>query len=150
MDTIRNTDSVMPSGCEVESATFHVPVEGGLTVESAGRGGLRGKLDDLKWRGAQSLHSLQDRGSELKSRGVEKIDSLRRQVSERGSLMKSSMRDGMNGQVTRMNTSMRTSPMLWAGVAAGAGFTLGMIGRYAQWRHKQYSRMPELVIIDAC
>lgn len=64
---------------------------------------------------------------ELKSRGLEKL---------------------RNAQCT-VETSMRTSPMKWAGVAAGTGLALGLAGRIARARSKRQRALPELVIIDA-
>ena len=129
MDTTRELQ--MPSGCEVESATLH-PVET-LPVLS----GMRGKLDGLK------------------SRGLSKVHDIQRVVNDRGTAMKGSlvrsrtaMRDGAKSQVSRMQDSMRTTPMLWAGVAAGAGFGLGLLGRIASWRSRQKQMQPSLVIIE--
>lgn len=137
MDTTR--DLQMPSGFEVESAAFHPNTrfdETSLTLPE--RSGVRGKLDTLK------------------SRGMSKVDDLRRVMNDRatavkGSLVrtKSTVREGALAQVDKAQASMRTNPMLWAGVAAGAGFGLGLIGRIAQWRHKQHGRMPDLVIIES-
>lgn len=49
-----------------------------------------------------------------------------------------------------MNATMiRTNPMKWAGIAAAAGFSLGLIGRLLQMRKERRLRaMPDLVIID--
>lgn len=136
MDTTR--DLQMPSGSEVESAAFHPRVrfeETSLTLPE--RSGMRGKLDMAK------------------ARGRAKVNELRRVMDDRatavkGSLVrtKSTMREGALAQVDKAQTSMRTNPMLWAGIATGAGFGLGLIGRIAQWRHKQHTRMPDLVIIE--
>ncbi len=124
MDTTR--DLQVPSGWEVESAALHPPVhETRVTVPE--RSGMRGRLDTLKSRGVAKVHDLQS------------------------SLMtaKSSMRDGAKSQVAKMQGSMRTNPMKWAGIAAGAGFGLGMIGRIAQVRAKRRNHMPTLVIVEA-
>src|SRR5689334_10852452 len=72
------------------------------------RSGFRGRLDTLK------------------SRGLSKVQD-----------MQTSLRDGTKTRVTRVNDSMKTNPMLWAGIAAASGFGIGMIGRIAQWRSKQ-------------
>ena len=40
------------------------PMSGGNVVHTLDRSGLRGRLDDLKWRGKARLHSLQGQVSE--------------------------------------------------------------------------------------
>ena len=137
MDTTR--DLQMPSGSEVESATFHPHVhvvETSVTLPE--RSGMRGKLDTMKSRGLSKVHDIQ---RVMNDRGTAARESLVR--------TQTSMRDGAKSQVTRVEGSMRTNPMLWAGVAAGAGYGLGLVGRIAQWRSKQRNRMPDLVIIEA-
>jgi hypothetical protein len=113
------TTNPMGSGNEVESAAFHVPVSVSHQLPPA-RTGFRGKLD------------------ELKSRGLSKVQGAR-----------VSMRDGANGQMTKVRSSMKTKPMLWAGIAAGTGFALGLAGRIADSRRKSRRMYPDLVIIDA-
>lgn len=142
MDTTR--DLQLPSGCEVGAATLHPHVhdhvhEVGTSVTLPERSGMRGKLDSLK------------------SRGLSKVTDIQRVVRDRGTTMKESlvtvqgsMRDGARTQVTKMQDSMQANPMKWAGIAAGAGFGLGLIGRVAHWRSKQRERMmPDLVIIES-
>ena len=145
MDTTRNIDLGMPSGFEVESAAFVVVPEEGLTVASPAHGGMRGKLDHWKSLGADKVHTLQ-------RTWAGRTDSWKRTVSERGLAMKSLVRDGATDSMMKINSSMRTSPMKWAGIAAGTGFTLGMIGRLLQKRshHRHHHHPTQLVIIDAC
>ncbi|MGZ8730188.1 MAG: hypothetical protein ACXW5U_15310 [Thermoanaerobaculia bacterium] len=52
-------------------------------------------------------------------------------------------------RMTKVQDSMRTSPMKWAAIAAGTGFALGLIGRIADARRKHYRASPDLVIIEA-
>ena len=128
------TTNAMGSGCEVESATFHVPVGLGSTGESgvnSGQSGFRGKLDALK------------------SRGLEKVHDVQRVLGERSTAITSNVKSNVSGQVDRVQTSMRTSPMLWAGIAAGSGFAIGLLGRFIHWRNDHRRAMPELVIIEA-
>jgi hypothetical protein len=104
----------------------------GSEVESAAwhespHGGIRGRLDALKSRSLSKVHDVQT--------------SL---VTARGSV-----RDGAKSQVAKVQDSMRTSPMKWAGIAAGTGFALGLVGRIAQARNKRKHAMPTLVIVEA-
>jgi ElaB/YqjD/DUF883 family membrane-anchored ribosome-binding protein len=122
MDTTRE---VMASGNEVESAAFHEPVN--PTVYTLERGGVRGRIDALRC-------SLSQRGSAVK----QSIASA-----------KMSMRDNAKNRVSRVQSSMHDSPMKWAGIAAGSGFAIGMIGRLLQARRNRLSRMPQLVIIES-
>lgn len=122
MDT---TNRGLASGNEVESAAFHQPVS--PTVHTLDRSGLRGKLDDLKWRGVSKLHKLQGR------------------VSERRAVVKQSVATGM----TKVQSSMHDSPMKWAGIAAGSGLAIGLLGRLLQVRRDRMTRLPQLVIIES-
>ena len=139
MDTTR--DVLLPSGWEVESAALHPPAgsvsSSGVTMPE--RGGFRGKLETWKSRGLSKVHDIQrvvsDRCETAKTSLIE---------------TRSSVRDGAKSQLTKVQSSMRSSPMLWTGIAAGAGFGIGLIGRIAQWRNESRRVMPDLVIIETC
>lgn len=123
------TTNSLGSGCEVESATFHAPISGGMPMDasSSSRSGFRGTLDDLKSRGMATVHDVQQK------------------IGQRSAMVKTNV----NGQMTKVQDSMKTSPMLWAGIAAGSGFALGLIGRFVHWRNYHRRMTPDLVIIDA-
>jgi hypothetical protein len=114
-------DWQLPSGSEVESATWHPPVQEGF----------RGRLDTWKSRGLSKVHDVQ--------RNVQRVVADRRAV----------MQTGAKTQATRVQDSMRTSPMKWAGIAAASGLALGLAGRIAQARNKRKHEMPTLVIVEA-
>lgn len=141
MNTTRD-ELGLASGCEVESATFLVPVTPEVLVPTTPRSGMRTKVDDLKSKGLSKLHDVQrtmsDRTSVMKS-------TMHRSVTN----AKTSMRTGVDDQMTKMQSSMHTSPMKWAGIAAGSGFAIGMIGRLIHWRNKHQRHMPQLVIIES-
>jgi ElaB/YqjD/DUF883 family membrane-anchored ribosome-binding protein len=125
----------VPSGWEVESAALHVPVADHTLPPQ--RSDIRGKLDDLKTRSLSKVHEVQN-----------KVHDVQDLVVQRTSVMKNNLRIGMNDSVTKMQSSMRTSPTMWAGIAAGSGLAIGLIGRVMAWRSKQHRHMPQLVIIE--
>lgn len=145
-DGLSGADLRMPSGSEVESATFHAPVGQGSPLASsvpASRGSaVRGRLDDLRSRGVSKLHDVQ--------RLVSTRSSVIRSNVERSlATTRTSVRSNVNTQMTKMQSSMAFNPAKWAGIAAGSGFVLGMIGRAVHWRNKHHRHRPEIVIIDA-
>ena len=135
-----DTNVRLPSGSEVESATFHAPISCGAPTDVSSKSGIRGKLDDLKDRGISKLHEVQ--------RNVTgKTELVKSNVSRSVAQARTSVRQGTRSSIAQMQESMRTSPGKWIGIAAGAGFGLGMIGRLAQARRSR--PMPDLVIIES-
>lgn len=97
-------------------------------AEDLSHGGWRGRLDTLKSTYRTKVHDLQH------------------VVADR----RSSLQSNAQSQMTKVQDSMRTSPMKWAGIAAGTGFALGLLGRISQARAKRRHAMPTLVIVEAC
>lgn len=155
MDTNRNgiygSDLHVPSGAEVEAATLHVPVgETGATHRlwrarahepMPERSGMLAKLDTLK---SQSLSKVQN----VKSSVTRSVSSMKSNVNRSLSSAKTSLRSETSTRMSDLQTSMRNSPMKWAGIAAGTGFGLGLIGRFVHWRNKHQHAMPTLVVIE--
>ena len=126
MNTNRNVSfgsGIGPSGYEVESAMFTPDV-------GPDRSNVMRKLDDLK------------------SRSLSKVHDVQRVVNDRTALIKSSARTGVTTGVTRVQSSMRNSPAKWAGIAAGSGFVLGMLGRFISSRNEHRRHMPQLIVIE--
>lgn len=127
MNTNRNVSfgsGIGPSGYEVESARF-IPDVGPVRSSSVMR-----RLD------------------ELKSRSVSKVHDVQRVMSDRTSIIKSSARHGVTSGMSKVQSSMRNSPAKWAGIAAGSGFVLGMLGRLLRSRSERHRRMPQLIVIE--
>jgi ElaB/YqjD/DUF883 family membrane-anchored ribosome-binding protein len=81
---------------------------------------------------------------------VETSTSIVQRVQRKVSGVGTSARDRAKAQVANAQASMRTNPMKWAGIAAGGGFALGLIGRLLQARrNRRLQAMPDLVIIDS-
>ena len=126
MNTNRNVSfgsGIGPSGYEVESAMFTPEV-------GRGRSSVMRRLDHLK------------------SRSLSKVHDVQRVVSDRTSIIKSSARTGVTSGMTKVQSSMRNSPAKWAGIAAGSGFVLGMLGRLISSRNEHRRHMPQLVVIE--
>jgi ElaB/YqjD/DUF883 family membrane-anchored ribosome-binding protein len=78
---------------------------------------------------------LRHKVENLRSRGVAAVQSAQRSLSTRVTTTR-----------TKTEDSMRTNPMLWAGIAGGTGFALGLIGRIVHWR--THRPVPTLVVIE--
>ena len=154
-DVLSGSDLEMPSGFEVEAATFHAPVRSEMcgTMPERSGSGMKEKLSSLKSQSRTKLHEVQQKVSEktaiMKS-------SLQQSLASAKCTMERSMNQAnatVHSRVSDMQTDMRANPMKWAGIAAGSGFALGMLGRMAHWRnkHRHVHHMPQLVIIEtAC
>jgi ElaB/YqjD/DUF883 family membrane-anchored ribosome-binding protein len=173
MNTTQNNDLRMPSGSEVESAAFHVhgPSCGCSIVSTpvhttsspmSSSSGMKEKLNQLKSQGRMKLHDMQhvidDKTTVMKS-------SLQRSMALAKTNVRNSMmtaKTTMNRSMDQANTSLQTglsdiqsdmkvNPMKWAGIAAGSGFAIGLLGRFMHWRnkHRHVHGMPQLVIIES-
>lgn len=145
MNTNRNVSfgsGTGASGYEVESAMFvpEVSHEAPLDLTSS-RSGVMQKLDDLKSRSLSKVHDVSQKLSDHTS--IVKSNVQRTMIQA-----KSSARSGVNDGVMRMQSSMRTNPAKWAGIAAGSGFVLGMLGRLIHARNEHHQHMPQLVVIE--
>ena len=73
---------------------------------------------------------------------------MQRVLDDRTSLIKSNARSGVSSGMTKVRSSMRSSPAKWAGIAVGSGFVLGMLGRFIQASNERRRHMPQLVVIE--
>lgn len=63
--------------------------------------------------------------------------------------IRSSVTTATTSQVAKINDSMKNRAALWTGIAAGAGFLLGLAGRVAHIRAQRRRTTPDVVIIEA-
>jgi ElaB/YqjD/DUF883 family membrane-anchored ribosome-binding protein len=130
------------SGSEVESAMFRPEaVHAEPVTLPSHRSDVMHRLDDLKSRSLSKVHDVQrvvsDRTSVIKSNLQQSVTTA-----------KSSARTGVHSGVSKIQSSMRTNPAKWAGIAAGSGFVLGMLGRLIHARNEHRRHMPQLVIVE--
>lgn len=52
---------------------------------------------------------------------------------------------GMKDKLFHVQQNMRTNTMTWAGIAAGAGFGLGLAGRIMR---RRATRTPHIIIVE--
>jgi hypothetical protein len=140
-DVLSGSDLEMPSGFEVEAATFHAPVVAEVTVitperpETSMKDNVMDKLDAFRTQSRMKLHDVQHL---MTARGT-----MQRSMDQANT----SVHTGFND----MQADMKVNPMKWAGIAAGSGFAIGMIGRFIHWRnkHRHLHATPQLVIIES-
>jgi ElaB/YqjD/DUF883 family membrane-anchored ribosome-binding protein len=76
----------------------------------------------------------------IKSASMAKMNDARVAVA--------SVKPRVNAMTMKANDSLRADPAKWAGIAAGAGLGIGLIGRFLH--HRAHHRpMPAVVIIEA-
>jgi hypothetical protein len=79
----------------------------------------------------------------------EKLVALPQSTTTQLARVKPMMSSRVTNVKTKVNGSMRGNPTMWAGVAAGAGLGIGLIGRLLHHRAHHNKGMPAIVIIDA-
>ena len=112
------------------------------------RGGWMGRVDELKSRGTDLMnhvkHVVTERSHTLSRNVSAKSADMKRMAIERSSSVKPMIHDAM-GKAER---EFHTNPTKWAGIAAGASFVIGMIGRELRHRRARRRALPDLVIIE--
>jgi ElaB/YqjD/DUF883 family membrane-anchored ribosome-binding protein len=162
-DVLSGSDLEMPSGFEVEAATFHAPVV--CTPERSGsdlKSNVKEKLDSLRTQSRMKLHDVQhavnEKSAVMKSSLQHSMTTAKSQVQHSLMTARGTMNRSMNQANTSVHTGindmqadMRVNPMKWAGIAAGSGFAIGLIGRFIHWRnkHRHTHSVPQLVIIES-
>lgn len=167
-DVLTGSDLSMPSGSEVEAATFHAPAVAEVTVVLPERSGsesksnLMGKLDSLRSQSRMKLHDMQhlmsEKSSVMKSSLQRSMTTAKSQMQQSLMTAKHTAQRSMDQANATVHTGindiqqdMKVHPMKWAGIAAGSGFAIGLIGRFVHWRnnHRHTHTMPQLVIIES-
>lgn len=166
-DVLSGSDLEMPSGFEVEAATFHSPVvaEVVVTPERSGsdlKANVMEKLESLREQSKVKLHDVQhvvnEKTAVMKSSLERSMTTAKAQMQQSLMTAKRTVNRSVNQANATVHTGfddmqadMRVNPMKWAGIAAGSGFAIGLIGRFIHWRNRSRHSMPQLVIIErAC
>jgi ElaB/YqjD/DUF883 family membrane-anchored ribosome-binding protein len=163
-DVLSGSDLEMPSGFEVEAATFHAPVVTEVVVVTPERSNstMKDKLSSLKSQSRMKLHDVQhlmnEKSAVMKSSLERSLTTAKSSTQQALVTARSTMNRSMSQANATVHTTlddvqadMRVNPMKWAGIAAGSGFAIGLIGRMISWRnkHRHVHGMPQLVIIES-
>jgi len=89
---------------------------------------IQGTSEDRTWK--ETLTSLPAR---IKSSSEAKLAEVKPRI---------------NAMSMKASGNLRSNPTKWAGIAAGAGLGVGLIGRFLHHR-AHHRRMPAVVIIEA-
>lgn len=139
MNNLNTFDDVhVPSGFEVESATTHRS-ENLMLDDHSHDGGMKDKLYHLRSRGMETWGSVR---SDMSDR----VSTWTPMVRDRVTTMRSSVMD----RISSLRGAMKSNPGKWAGIAAGAGFGIGLVGRLMRHRSRMTDDMTSIVIVGAC
>lgn len=145
-------EAALPSGSEVASAAWHPRVAGCCPEhDGAGSGNWRTKLGELRSRSVSTMNQVKERSAvratEIRRRATERAAMWKRSAAGTMAATGSAVRSRAQTGIAQMNSSMRNDPMKWAGIAAGSGVVLGLVGRLLdRQRHRRH--LPQLVVIE--
>lgn len=152
-DVVSGSNLGMSSGSEVESAAWHTgstaihSPDREVTVIMPGRS-LRSKLDDVKTMASSRIHDVKAKAAELQRSLAVRSSEAKHSLHNSMTTAKSTARVRANESIAKIQTSMQTSPMKWAGIAAGSGLAIGLLGRLLDARRHHHRHMPQLVVIE--
>jgi hypothetical protein len=168
----RNWDDLqVASGAEVNAAAWHVALPSGETsAPLTSKRSMKEKLRTLQAASASRAAHLRDgvsnrtaairnrageSASRLRNIAANQLESSKNSVlstvaalrADAGARVEEIRRDGEERFVD-MKSDMRTNPGKWAGIGAGAGFAVGLVGRFLRHRARVHRGMqPRLVIV---
>ncbi len=87
---------------------------------------------------------MKDKWFHMRSRGMEALSSMKHSMD----MELGSMRDRAMSRVGELRYELKSNPMRWAGIAAGAGFGLGLLSR-SLMQHAARRKTPHLLIVES-
>lgn len=152
-DGMQGSNLGWTSGSEVESATWrseptaiHSP-DREVTVIMPDRS-LRSKIDEVKSMASSKMHAVKSKAAGMQRSLAVRSNDAKRSLQSSVVSAKSAARARTNESIAKVQTSMQTSPMKWAGIAAGSGLAIGLLGRLLDTRRHRHHHMPQLVVIE--
>lgn len=106
---------------------------------------VRSHLEDAKSHIDDRVATVDNRLTMLKEQLDRRVVAARAEVRDRVTSMESSVRNGL-GQVEQ---DVRSNPMKWAGISAGAGIGIGLVSRWMHHRRSHRLGMPSIIVIES-
>lgn len=133
LDTI-DPEHVMPDPNRLSNLHTQAEVESAFSsvAETEVKPGWKTRVDELTATGVEQVAAMRTRMRDLVPAVKERVGSLRSRTSTRAA---------------ETGAHMRNHVSMWAGVAAGAGLGIGLLGRILMHRSK-HRMTPQLVIIE--
>jgi len=119
---------------------------------------LQEKVDEVKPIVTSKVNSVTSKVNSVRDQLDSKVVTMRNQVEAKATMLRTDVETRVGAlkskaemELTSLRDDVRTNPIKWAGISAGAGMGIGLVSRWMHHRAKVNARrVPQIVIIESC